>query len=139
MARAGSGGPVTSKASVRKTSLTRGREATAKRSKAALANGNGEPIVVYFDDTGLARDLFGHFDANLVVLEDRLGIKAVVNGNAVALRGREDAPSRRRHGSGRPQPLTPPEKVPIWHKNSRISGTFHGTQVLQLLECMKVL
>ena len=91
MARAGSGGPVTSKASVRKTSLTRGREATAKRSEAALANGNGEPIVVYFDDTGLARDLFGHFDANLVVLEDRLGIKAVVNGNAVALRGPEDA------------------------------------------------
>ncbi len=91
MARAGSGGPVTSKVSVRKTSLTRGRGATAKRSGAAQANGNGEPIVVYFDDTGLARDLFGHFDANLAILEDRLGIEAVVNGNAVALRGPEDA------------------------------------------------
>jgi phosphate starvation-inducible PhoH-like protein len=91
MARAGSGGPVTSKASVRKASLTRGRGATAKRSEAALANGNEKPIVVYFDDTGLARDLFGHFDANLAVLEDRLGIEAVVNGNAVALRGPDDA------------------------------------------------
>ena len=91
MARAGSGGPVTSKASVRKTSLTHGRGATAKRSEAALATESKKPIVVYFDDTGLARDLFGHYDANLAVLEDRLGIEAVVNGNAVALRGPDDA------------------------------------------------
>ncbi len=30
------------------------------------------------------RDLFGHYDANLAVLEEQLGIEAVVNGNAVA-------------------------------------------------------
>ena len=82
---------MTSKASARKTSLTHGRGATAKRSEAALATGNEKPIVVYFDDTRLARDLFGHYDANLAVLEDSLGIEAVVNGNAVALRGPEDA------------------------------------------------
>ena len=91
MARAGSGGPVTSKASVRKTSLARGRGAAAKRSGAARANGSREPIVVHFDDLSLVRDLFGHYDANLAVLEDRLGVSATVNGNAVALRGPEDA------------------------------------------------
>ena len=91
MARAGTGGPVTSKASVRKASLARGRGAAAKRSGAARANGNGEPIVVYFDDVRLVRDLLGDYDANLAVLEDRLGIEAVVNGNAVALRGPEDS------------------------------------------------
>ena len=37
------------------------------------------------------RDLFGHYDANLAVLEEQLGIEAVVNGNAVALRGPREA------------------------------------------------
>ena len=73
---------MTSKASVRKASLARGRGAAAKRGGAARANGGGEPIVVQFDDLGLVRDLLGHYDANLAVLEDRLGIEAVVNGNA---------------------------------------------------------
>jgi phosphate starvation-inducible PhoH-like protein len=91
MARASSGGRVTSKASVRKTSLARGRGAAAKRLETAQANGSGEPTVVYFDDIRLVRDLLGDYDANLAVLEDRLGIEAVVNGNAVALRGPEDA------------------------------------------------
>ena len=82
---------MTSKASVRKTSLARGRGAAAKRSGIAPANGSGEPTVVYFDDVRLVRDLLGDYDANLAVLEDRLGVEAVVNGNAVALRGPEDA------------------------------------------------
>jgi len=81
---------VTSKASVRKTSLARGRGAAAKRA-AAPANGGGEPTVVFFDDIRLVRDLLGDYDANLAVLEDRLGVEAVVNGNAVALRGPEEA------------------------------------------------
>ncbi|HLO23581.1 MAG TPA: PhoH family protein [Methyloceanibacter sp.] len=37
----------------------------------------------------LVRDLLGDYDANLAVLEDRLGVEAVVNGNAVSLRGPE--------------------------------------------------
>src|SRR5680860_1563711 len=86
MARASSGGRVSSKASVRKTSLTRGRAAAGKRPDTAQANGGGEPLLVYFDDIRLVRDLLGDYDANLAVLEDRLGIEAVVNGNAVALR-----------------------------------------------------
>jgi len=82
---------VTSKASVRKTSLTRGRGSAAKRPETAQVNGSGEPLVVYFDDIRLVRDLLGDYDANLAVLEDRLGVEAVVNGNAVALRGPDDA------------------------------------------------
>jgi phosphate starvation-inducible PhoH-like protein len=44
---------------------------------------------VFFDDIRLVRDLLGDYDANLAVLEDRLGIQAVVNGNVVSLRGPE--------------------------------------------------
>ncbi len=43
--------------------------------------------MVFFDDTRLMRDLLGDYDANLAVLEDRLGIEAVVNGTVVSLRG----------------------------------------------------
>lgn len=71
--------------------MTRGRVATAKRLDTAQTNGGGDPLVVYFDDIGLVRDLLGHHDANLAVLEERLGIEAVVNGNAVALRGTDEA------------------------------------------------
>jgi phosphate starvation-inducible PhoH-like protein len=80
---------VTSKASIRKASMARGRGAALKRTRAADANGGGEPTVVYFDDIRLVRDLLGDYDANLAVLEDRLGVEAVVNGNAVSLRGPE--------------------------------------------------
>src|SRR6185295_12750401 len=86
MARASSGGRVTSKASIKKASMARGRGAALKRTPAE-ANGGGEPTVVYFDDIRLVRDLLGDYDANLAVLEDRLGVEAVVNGNAVSLRG----------------------------------------------------
>ena len=77
------------KASIRKSSLARGRGAALNRSTAEQVNGGGEPTVVFFDDIRLVRDLLGDYDANLAVLEDRLGIEAVVNGNAVSLRGPE--------------------------------------------------
>jgi phosphate starvation-inducible protein PhoH and related proteins len=80
---------VSNKASIRKSSLVRVRGAALKRSAAAQVNGGGEPTVVFFDDIRLVRDLLGDYDANLAVLEDRLGIEAVVNGNAVSLRGPE--------------------------------------------------
>jgi phosphate starvation-inducible PhoH-like protein len=79
---------VSNKASIRKASQGRGRGTAPKRT-AAAANGGGEPLVVYFDDMRLVRDLLGDYDANLAVLEDRLGVEAVVNGNAVSLRGSE--------------------------------------------------
>jgi phosphate starvation-inducible PhoH-like protein len=82
---------VTNKASIRKTSMARGRGAALKRSAAAETNGGAEPTVVFFDDIRLVRDLLGDYDANLAVLEDRLGVEAVVNGNAVSLRGPESS------------------------------------------------
>ena len=78
---------MTNKASIRKASLKRGR-GTAPKVPAPVFNG-GESVVVYFDDMRLVRDLLGDYDANLAVLEDRLGVEAVVNGNAVSLRGTE--------------------------------------------------
>lgn len=62
-----------------------------QRADASHANGGGEPVVVFFDDMRLVRDLLGDYDANLAVLEDRLGVEAVVNGNAVSLRGPDTA------------------------------------------------
>jgi len=85
---------VTSKASIGKSSLARGRGAALKRSTPAQVNGGGEPTVVFFDDIRLVRDLLGDYDANLAVLEDRLGVEAVVNGNAISLRGPEASTAR---------------------------------------------
>jgi phosphate starvation-inducible protein PhoH and related proteins len=91
MARTSSGGRVT-KASGRRPPLSRGRRAASeKRENASSANGREEPLVVFFDDIRLVRDLLGDYDANLAVLEDRLGVQAVVNGNAVSLRGPEQS------------------------------------------------
>jgi phosphate starvation-inducible PhoH-like protein len=91
MARTSSGGRVTGKASGRRPPLTRGRKAASnKRGSASHPNGREEPLVVFFDDMGLVRDLLGNYDANLAVLEDKLGVEAVVNGNAVSLRGPQD-------------------------------------------------
>src|SRR6476620_99701 len=90
MARTRSGGRVSGKASGRRPPLTRGRKAASDKSaSAASVNGWEEPLVVFFDDIRLVRDLLGDYDANLAVLEDRLGIQAVVNGNVVSLRGPE--------------------------------------------------
>ena len=83
---------MTSKASERKSALARGRGGAPNRpAAAATINGGAEPTVVFFDDPRIVRDLLGDYDANLAVLEDRLGVQAVVNGNAVSLRGPEDA------------------------------------------------
>src|SRR5215813_2256557 len=89
MARTSSGGRVSGKASGRRPPLARGGKAAPAKRAASAANGREEPLVVFFDDLRLVRDLLGDYDANLAVLEDRLGIRAVVNGNAVSLRGPE--------------------------------------------------
>jgi len=44
-------------------------------------------LVVPFDDNRLVAELFGEYDANLALLEDRLDIQAVAHGNVVTLRG----------------------------------------------------
>ena len=47
--------------------------------------------VISFDDNRLVAALLGEYDANLAVLEDRLGIEAVVQGNVVTLAGQSHA------------------------------------------------
>ena len=48
----------------------------------------------------LVRDLFGDYDANLAVIEERLGIEARGNGNAVSLRGPKPSCATRAVGAG---------------------------------------
>jgi phosphate starvation-inducible PhoH-like protein len=48
-------------------------------------------VVINFDDNRLASDLFGQFDQNLAILEQKLGIEAVARGNQVTMRGRPEA------------------------------------------------
>jgi phosphate starvation-inducible PhoH-like protein len=44
-------------------------------------------VVLAYDDNRLLGDLFGQFDQNIVLIEQRLGIKAHVSGNQVSLTG----------------------------------------------------
>jgi len=53
-------------------------------------------VVVAFDDNRLIQELFGEFDQNLAVIEQRLGVEAVARGNQVTLRGSDDAMGRAR-------------------------------------------
>lgn len=45
-------------------------------------------VVLAFDDNRLVGDLFGQFDQNLALIEQRLGIDAVARGNQVIIKGR---------------------------------------------------
>ena len=62
----------------------------------ASANDDRRHIVVAFDDNRLIQELFGEFDQNLAVIEQRLGVEAVARGNQVTLRGSADALARAR-------------------------------------------
>ncbi|WP_068084738.1 PhoH family protein [Polycladidibacter stylochi] len=48
-------------------------------------------VVLAFDDNRLIGDLFGQFDQNLALIEQRLGVDAVARGNQVTLRGAKAA------------------------------------------------
>ena len=48
-------------------------------------------VTIPFEDNRLAAILFGEFDANLAILEIRLGIEAVAQGNVLSLTGSEEA------------------------------------------------
>ncbi|GAB4229271.1 MAG: PhoH family protein [Methyloligellaceae bacterium] len=50
-----------------------------------------ETLVIPFDDNRLAAELFGEYDSNLAMIEDRLDIQAVAHGNVVTLHGEEGA------------------------------------------------
>lgn len=58
----------------------------------------GEPteVVVAFDDNRLIPALFGEFDQNLAMIEQRLGVDAAARGNQVTIRGLPEALNRAR-------------------------------------------
>jgi len=47
-------------------------------------------VTIPYEDNRLAAVLFGEFDANLAVVESRLGVEAVAQGNVLALSGPDD-------------------------------------------------
>ena len=69
---------------------------TPSAEAAPVASNDDAHIVVAFDDNRLIPDLFGEFDRNLALLEQRLGVDAVARGNQVTLRGSTEACTRAR-------------------------------------------
>jgi phosphate starvation-inducible PhoH-like protein len=53
-------------------------------------------VVVAFDDNRLIPALFGEFDQNLAMIEQRLGVDAAARGNQVTIRGEAEALTRAR-------------------------------------------
>jgi phosphate starvation-inducible PhoH-like protein len=53
-------------------------------------------VVVAFDDNRLIPSLFGEFDQNLAMIEQRFGVDAAARGNQVTIRGRPEALNRAR-------------------------------------------
>jgi len=53
-------------------------------------------IVLAFEDNRLVGDLYGQFDQNLALIEQRLGVDLVARGNQVTIRGPHEAASRAR-------------------------------------------
>jgi len=48
-------------------------------------------VTIVFDDNRLARILFGEFDQNLAMIEQRLNVEAVAHGNQLSIRGLPEA------------------------------------------------
>jgi phosphate starvation-inducible PhoH-like protein len=65
-----------------------GRPAPARRGP--MRAGPAERILT-FEDNRLASDLYGQYDQNLALIEQRLGVEASARGNHVTLRGSEEA------------------------------------------------
>jgi phosphate starvation-inducible PhoH-like protein len=57
---------------------------------------HGAQVVVAFDDNRLVPALFGEFDQNLAMIEQRLGVDAAARGNQVTIRGETEALNRAR-------------------------------------------
>jgi phosphate starvation-inducible PhoH-like protein len=60
-------------------------------SRAAVSASDMTHVVLAFDDNRLVGDLFGQFDQNLALIEQRLGVDAVARGNQVIIKGRHAA------------------------------------------------
>jgi phosphate starvation-inducible PhoH-like protein len=51
------------------------------------ARADGSHVVLSFDNNRLLGDLFGQFDQNIVLIEQKVGVRAHVSGNHVSLQG----------------------------------------------------
>ena len=57
-------------------------------------------IVLAFEDNRLIGDLFGQFDQNLALIEQRLGVDAIARGNQVTLKGSQAGCAQERVDDG---------------------------------------
>lgn len=64
---------------------------TVPSSESAAVSGEEANFVLAFDDNRLIPALFGEFDRNLALIEQRLGVEAIGRGNQVAVRGTPEA------------------------------------------------
>ena len=55
--------------------------------KTASPDKNASRIEIHFDNNRLLADLLGEFDAHLSMLEQKLGVEAVVHGNVIVVKG----------------------------------------------------
>ncbi len=69
--------------------MTRDGQTSAHRNqnKAAVPASDMTHFVLAFEDNRLIGDLFGQFDQNLALIEQRLGVEAIARGNQVTIRG----------------------------------------------------
>ena len=69
--------------------MTRDSQVTARKGSdtSAVPASDMTHIVLAFEDNRLIGDLFGQFDQNLALIEQRLGVDAVARGNQVTLKG----------------------------------------------------
>ncbi len=57
----------------------------------STGSGSADSLTVEFEDNNVLSRLLGEFDAHLALIEDRLGIVAVVRGNVIGLTGPKDS------------------------------------------------
>lgn len=70
---------------------SRGSSAAAAKAPSKRKAGQHTRVDVPFEDNRLLAELLGHYDSNLALIENRLGIEAQAHGNVVVLKGSEDA------------------------------------------------
>ena len=79
--------------------MTRDSQTTLRKpsDRGAVPASDMTHIVLAFEDNRLIGDLFGQFDQNLALIEQRLGVDAIARGNQVTLKGKHRQCVQARH------------------------------------------
>ncbi len=79
--------------------MTRDSHSSARKvpDQTAASASDMTHIVLAFEDNRLIGDLFGQFDQNLALLEQKLGVDAIARGNQVTLKGSQAACNQARN------------------------------------------